>query len=314
MSNDDWDSKKDPARSKRSASSEITDAVLKSLKPRAGKGTTKWLAEVTQEAMEEPSAPSLQARQEPPPQPAVDMMTMVDKLFDFFTGYTFELNRSVGSRDLNVDIERPTLRKGGDPRSGHRAAFCGRLFMRKWSLMIRGEEERIEGSVVPSDQILAYNAYRSQFATFFAIELSINDAVPVWKLDGVVLQVDDLRTPAKQLILSLVRFAKGELSQGDQFVWAGSLETAAGRTSDSDTPISVSQIPARPASFYSDHESSLFSSISGPLPPRPEQLSAPTAENRQQSSEVALRTSSVPSALGLLEEAVSKELEKLSRA
>jgi len=324
MSNDDFDTTRDLSRAKRSASSEMKEAVLKSLKPRAGKGTTKWLAEITQEALEEPSAASAGVpEQAAPPAPAVDMMTMVDKLFDVFTGYSFEFNRSVGSRELNVDVERPTLRKAGDARYGQRAgaSFCGRLFMRQWSLMIRGEQERIEGALVPSDQILAYNADPSEFAVFFGIELSTGEAVPVWRLNNRVLQVEDLRTLAKQLLVSLVRFAKGELEAGDQFVWTGDQEASpALHPGSEDTPMPGAQLPPRPPSFYSDGESSFFSSSASTTPSLPEsrspQPAPPAADSAraQQPAETSQKALSVAFALGLLEEAVAKELDKLAKS
>src|SRR4029450_462116 len=318
MTNDDVDSPQNPGKVKKSASSEISDAVLKSLKPRAGKGTTKWLADIPQQALEEPSAGA--AAEPAPLTPATDMVTMVDTLVDLFTTYTFEFTRSVGSRELNVEVERPTQRKAGDPRYGYRAgaAFCGRLAMRQWSLMIRGETEKIEGAIVPSDQILAYNADPSQFVAFFTIELFTGAVVPVWRLDRTVLQLEDLRTLAKQLLVSLMRFAKGELTQGDQFDWTANLETAPGCASSGNTPMPGAQMPDRPPSFYAESESSLFGPDPDWTPPKPELLTPqppqPASDfgQSQQPPEVARKTLSVPFALGLLEEAVAKEMDKLS--
>ncbi len=324
MSNDDLDSN-NPAKSKRSASSEITDAVLKSLKPRSGKGTTKWLTDITQEALEEPSAGSPSAQgSEPasPPAAATDMVTMVEKLFDLFTGYSFDFNKSVGSKDLNVDIERPTFRKAGDPRFGHRAeaAFTGRLIMRQWSLMIRGQSDRIEAAVIPSDQILAYNADPSVFSPYFAIELT-QDVVPVWKLTGKPVSLEDLRTLAKQLLVSLMRFAKGELADGDQFFWTGNLDATAARSPRAgDTPSPGAPAGDRPPSFYATGDALFSGFSSGAAPANPELLSAPPSQpsadfkKSEPPLESAAKTLSVPFALGLLEEAVAKELGKLAKA
>jgi hypothetical protein len=330
MSNDDFDTTQNPGKPKRSPSSEISEALLKSLKPRAGKGTTKWLADLTQEALEEPQsdpgASGAAGTQAEPAVQAPDVVTMVDKLFDLFTGYSFEFNRSVAGKGFFVDVERPSFQKAGDARYGARggAAFSGRLAMRQWSLVLRGETERVLGSIIPSDQLFAFNADPDEFPRFFAIELSTSGSMPVWLLNQVSVGLEDLPTLAKQLLASLVRVAKGEIDPGEQFVWTGTLEGSASARTAQPTA-QAGSIPDRPASFYSEEGGSFPPGGAGSPRDRqhgptqelltPQFASAPPPLNLQSvSAEIEQGALDIPKALGALNAALDRELQILSQA
>ncbi|HEY9869463.1 MAG TPA: hypothetical protein V6D08_09890 [Candidatus Obscuribacterales bacterium] len=331
MSNDDFDTTQNPGKPKRSPSAEISEALIKSLKPRAGKGTTKWLADLTQEALEEPQSDPVAGgaagtRAEPAVQ-APDVVTMVDKLFDLFTGYSFEFNRSVAGKGFFVDVERPAFQKAGDARYGARAgaAFSGRLAMRQWSLVLRGETERILGSIIPSDQLFAFNADPDEFPRFFAIELSTSGPMPVWRLNQTDMGLEDLPTLAKQLLASLVRVAKGEIDPGEQFVWTGSLDGSASvRTAQPSSQ--TGSIPDRPASFYGEEGSSVPASAAASPRDRqhapteelltPQFASAPPPPPNLQSVSTELEQGAldIPKAFGALNAALDRELQILSQA
>src|SRR5262249_7404860 len=109
-----------------------------------------------------------------------------------------------------VNIERPIQLPAGDPRYGSYggASYTGRLALREWSLVVRGQPEKIEGVIITSDQWLLYKANPDSFGRFFSIELKSNGDSPTWMVGRKPLTADQLPMLAKQLHSALTRAVK----------------------------------------------------------------------------------------------------------
>jgi hypothetical protein len=192
--------------------------------------------------------------------------------------------------------------------------------------VLRGQTERILGSIIPSDQLFAFNADPDAFPRHFAIELSTSLSQPVWRLNQVIVGLEDLPTLAKQLLASLVRVAKGEIDPGEQFVWTGTRESSASARTAQPSPQQAGSAPHRPASFYSEEGSSFPPGGAGypgdrqhgPTPDlsAPQFASAPPPPLNLQrlSTEIEQSALEVPSAFAALNAALDRELQMLSQA
>jgi hypothetical protein len=246
-------------------SPEMVERALKSLKQSAGRGTTDWLANL--KALVEESTPLAEnpnvSLAETARIAGIDMVHEVDKLFDLFTQYAYEFNRSAAGAGQNIDVDRPVhLTVGGETG---RTIFSGRLMMRQWSLVIRGQEEEIEGTMIPSDQVLAYNLDpdSKSYPPYFQLKLGSLDGEPTWLVGSKPLPFSELPTFAKQLFAALVRIAKkGKATRSFRFDWKEIAESdSSSATGISETPEKqTASSPPRPSSYYTEAASS---------PPRP---------------------------------------------
>jgi hypothetical protein len=212
--------------------------------------------------------------------PALNMIQLVDQLFDAFTELTFDYHKAASARPDAVKIERPVHVKAGDPRYGGYggAAYSGRLALREWSLVVRGQPERIDGVLITSDQLIPYNANPNNFARFFAIELkSTGD----WMIGRKPFTADQLPALAQQLHSALVRAAKRGRATASFRFSTGKTTTmdAVSLPSDAQGGVAHSNmLPQRPRSYYEDSDP-LFAALNPTAPP-PEPM--PSAQPLQQ--------------------------------
>lgn len=205
---------------------QLSDMILGSLKPRVGKETTKWVAGLTDEAME---AAEQAAQMEsvnmltssdkvPPKPPQMTTIPFMDYLFDCFQQYEFEFNRSAPGPDFIVSIERPvmvteTLRsKLKAPET--KQIFRGRISTRSWTLLLRGHQDSMEGWILPIEQLISFAGDHSQFTQFLDMRAEVRGADTVWSVDGVEVTWDKIRSFAKQLFAALIHVSKTNMQDG----------------------------------------------------------------------------------------------------
>src|SRR5262249_57294420 len=98
---------------------EISESILKSLQQRTGatNGTSEWVTGLSELESEILSAQE-DATPVPSAAPVIDMVTEIEKLFDHFTKYAYEFNKSMNFSGPQLEVERPAHVKAGDPRHG----------------------------------------------------------------------------------------------------------------------------------------------------------------------------------------------------
>jgi hypothetical protein len=211
----------------------ISDMILGSLKPRTGKETSKWIAGLADESVEDAvAAAAAQHVEEPAPLPPPvasaqkhdskhDMTHLLDHLFDCFQQYEYEFNRTVHGTDLMVQIDRPqiameTIKQKFQP-SETVQVFRGRISTRQWTLLIRGRDQMVEGWIMPIDKLISFTGDPGSFIRFLFIEAVWLNGDLQWRIDGVEVPWEHVRSLAKQLFGALVKVARGEASDQTPF-------------------------------------------------------------------------------------------------
>ncbi len=290
-----------PDRRPSRSTEEALDLALKSA-PSKGKDTGEWVNTVSEIASTPSPVPS-----ESPADAAeaaegvgLGMVQMLERLFDALTHCASEYHRAVSASGDAINIERPVHVKAGDERYGSRgeAAFSGRLMLREWSLVLRGQPERIDGVIISSDQLFHYKANPDGFTPYFVIELKSAGDYARWMIGRKPVTVLQLPLFAKQLVAALVRVAKkGRVTSTFRFSTG---KTAAMHAispppaaPESGTLEQTGTLPQRPRSYDEDADpvfAALTCSISGSLPI----VSEAPAPQRPPHSEAGFQTPSPP--------------------
>lgn len=226
----------------------ISDMILGGLKSRAGKETSSWLTnlgaggkEGVREAIEQ------EANQQVPPRHSAQVPSgkgsivgWMDKIFDNFAQYEVEFNRAVQGTELTVSVERPEY---SNPDS-----FRGRLSTREWTLILRNNKGVIEGFFLPCDKMIAFSISEHGFTRILQMKPGYVDDQPCYMVGDRQTPVMYSQVPyfSKQLFGALIRVAKGEGSDQEEFIWMppspvpertpGRGEFDSARTADSEMP------------------------------------------------------------------------------
>lgn len=230
----------------------VSDMILGGLKSRAGKETSSWLSnmagkEGVKDQIEQEANAAAQPRQTgPAPTGKNSIVAWFDKIFDNFAQYEVEFNRAVSGTELAVSAERPDYSNAD--------LFRGKLSTREWALVLRAKSGVIEGFFVPSDKMIAFSINDKSFTRILQMKPGQSDDEPCFLVGdrGTPVLYSQLPYFSKQLFGALIRVAKGEGSDQEEFIWMppsamperqpSSKEFDAARTADS-------QMPAVPASM-----------------------------------------------------------------
>lgn len=217
---------------------QFNEMILGNIKPRTGKETTKWLNDLTQddddeipdepvEVMHKPgptSAPAPLPAQFAHPSISQTQVKWVDRLFDLFQQYEAEYNRQITDPKLSIETDRASITPELISRmqgSDH-FHYTGRLSMRAWSLVIRGNLSHIQGYVIPSDHLIGFENNVSAYTKYFEF-FPVWDGELKWSLDANnSFGMGQLPTVAKQIFGHLIKVSKGDASDEDVFGLGGS--------------------------------------------------------------------------------------------
>lgn len=238
----------------------VSDMILGGMKSRAGKETSSWLSNMAgKESVKdhiEQEANAVQARQTgPAPTGKNSIVAWFDKIFDNFAQYEVEFNRAVSGTELAVSAERPDY--------SNAELFRGKLSTREWALVLRNKSGIIEGFFVPSDKMIAFSINDKSFTRILQMKPGMSDDEPCFLVGdrGTPVLYSQLPYFSKQLFGALIRVAKGEGSDQEEFIWMPpsamperqptSKEFDAARTADS-------PMPAVPASMRASSSHALL--------------------------------------------------------
>jgi hypothetical protein len=221
MSNSD-----DQKKGKLGGAPQLSDMILGSLKPRVGKETSKWVAGLTEDAMQaaeaaaqSPNVDMLTSSSQIPSKPAqVTVTAFMDYLFDCFQQYEVEWNRSAPAPELRISTERATavvetLRpKLRAPET--RQVFRGRISTQYWTLVLIGVGDTMDGWILPIDQLITFTGDHDAFKQFLNMRgQSVGNDI-VWNIDGINVSCDKIRSFGKQLFAALIHVAKLDTNEG----------------------------------------------------------------------------------------------------
>ncbi len=221
----------DPNNKKKGQFSEM---ILGNIKPRTGKETTKWLSDLTQDENDEiPDEPVEVMRKpagstsSPAPLPAQfahpsisqTQVKWVDRLFDLFQQYEAEYNRQISDPKLRIETDRASITPEliSKMQGSDHFHYTGRLSMRAWTLVIRGNLSHIEGYVIPSDHLIGFENNVNAYTRFFEF-FPVWDGELKWSMDSNnSFGMGQLPTVAKQIFGHLIKVSKGDASDEDVF-------------------------------------------------------------------------------------------------
>lgn len=201
---------------------------LGNIKSRAGKETTNWLNDLTDEdgsiedmveqaAQMQSTATALPA-QFSHPSIAQTQVKWVDRLFDLFQQYEVEYNRAVQSPQLRVETERAVITQDliSKMQGSDHHHYTGRLHTRLWTMVIRGNLSHIEGYVIPSDHYIGFERNVESYSKFFEF-VPLYDGELKWGFEKGSINSEQLPSVAKRIFGQLVRVAKGEAQENERF-------------------------------------------------------------------------------------------------
>lgn len=296
----------DQKKPKLSGAPQLTDMILGNLKPRVGKETTKWVAALSEEAMEAAAEAAqsqgvemLTSSEQVPPKPAqVTATAFMDYLFDCFQQYEFEFNRSAQAPEMLISLERPTMvvetlrEKLKKPVTEQ--VFRGRLSTRYWTLLLRAHQYDIEGWIMPIDQLIGFASDREPFTQFLDLRAVTRDQEIIWSVDGVEITWDKMRSFAKQLFAALIHVAKTENADGLVFSLSAKKEDTSKSEPGANTAAATAEPAADKTSFYEHNPD--FEGYGTATAGQPAAPAGPT----------------IDAALDTLQKAINGELERLS--
>jgi hypothetical protein len=319
MSNQD-----DKKKVKITGAPQLTDMILGSLKPRVGKETTKWVAGLTEDAMEAAEQAArmqgvdmLTSSDQVPPKPAtVTAVQFMDYLFDCFQQYEFEFNRSNPGPEMMVSIERPTMvvetLRSSLKSTETRQVFRGRLSTRFWTLLLRGHPEGIEGWILPIDKLISFASDPGHFTQFLQMTAQPNGDDFRFTIDSVEVTWDKIRSFGKQLFAALVHVAKTESAEGLTFTFQAKKTTGTASSAAEEQETTYDFNEHNPAlDEIARATPSESTAVTQPRMAKPAQAAAPAAKPAPQPSTTA--GGSLESAFEQLRSAFEAELEKLAK-
>jgi hypothetical protein len=225
------DSKKKPP-----SQHQVSDLILGGLKPRTSKDTSNWITGLADNVISDAvEAASQEQPAAPPPtlkkgKPVT--VSFADQLFDHFQQYEFEFNRTVAGTDYVITIERPTFHReivrGSFGAQETVRTFRGRLSTRFFSMILRATEFDMECWILPVEQTIGFRADDPLYRPY--VSLAPVQGKTSWTVNGTVIEFSETRLLAKQLFAALIRHARGEALEGEQFSMGGQLPPKAAST------------------------------------------------------------------------------------
>jgi hypothetical protein len=317
----------DDEKKELSVQHQVSDLILGSLKPRTGKDTNKWIADLSDSAPKDAAeAPGNQDGESagatvaaPPvakPGGKPPTIALVDQLFDFFQQYEFDFNKSAAGTDYLIAIERPTFVnesvRGAFGTPDTLQAFRGRLSTRFYTLLLRSTADLIEGWVLPAEMIFGFRADDGLYQPYVTILPTMgSNGEQSWKVNDTSIDSSQTRLLAKQLFGALVRHAKGEADDEESFTLSGTGTTASPAAPDS-APAAAGNLPASDLSSFLAREEQGKTPAADlqTLPASP--LSAQQSARNSAAPQAATDNAGMDTALTMLNTAIASELEKLT--
>lgn len=315
---------------------QFNEMILGNIKPRAGRETTKWLNDLTEDDGED-EPPMQEIKQgsgaSPAPLPAQfahpsisqTQVKWVDKLFDLFQQYEVEYNRAVGDAKLRVETERASITPEsiGKMQGSDHYHYSGRLIMRKWTLVIRGNLSHIEGYIIPSDHFIGFENNINSYIKYFEF-FPVWDGELKWSFPQAAFGIGQLPSVAKQIFGQLIKVSKGEAKENDVFGLGGTKQSLPPKPMGED---SFAKLKEGGASDFLIRHAGVFEDDKPTQAETPKDSSTKETQKltrAQQSTTSKTKLSKtmanaagleigLPAACEILGRAVDKELENLSK-
>jgi hypothetical protein len=192
-------------------SDDLSKKILGGLQGKfTGEETAHWIADVNKE----PTAAVTKTHSEPV---HLTSIAFLDKLFDDFQRYAFELANADTADKRDVTINRPAAPAAASQPSESLVIFQGTLVTDPWALVLQAQAHKIHAYIVPIENLSTFAGRESFFSSYIDIDATVEDGETVWKVDGQLILDSMLSYLSKKLFGILIRVANGTALPAERF-------------------------------------------------------------------------------------------------
>ncbi|MBC8000716.1 MAG: hypothetical protein IAF58_22400 [Leptolyngbya sp.] len=203
----------DPTSNRSKTSEDLSKKILGAMQTKfTGEETAHWIANVN----EEPSAAITQTHSKPV---HLSSMAFLDKLFDDFQRYSFELSNAETAEKHAVICNRPLAptTAAGQSSGESLVIFQGTLITNPWALVMQAQAHKIVAFIVPVENLDTFSGRETFFTSYMEIDGITEDSVIIWKVDGQTILDSMMSFLSKKLFGILLRVASGTALPAEQF-------------------------------------------------------------------------------------------------
>lgn len=204
-------------------------AVVKANEQRQGKEEEEsdsvrglWKSKVLASYHGSQTAPAAKGDQDIAEEVHEAMIAIIDSIFDIFQNSAYEFNKIATGSELELNWVRPFLTKEGAPSwMGSNVepvtVFTGRMSTRLWTLIMKGTTDTIQTYILPTSKLMTFNISSGTFKPFLIMEPYHDNGNLGWRIDGHEISPQLLQPIARELFNALIRFAKSEGREDEEF-------------------------------------------------------------------------------------------------
>jgi hypothetical protein len=150
------------------------------------------------------------------------MIAIIDSVFDIFQNSAYEFNKIAAGSELELNWVRPFLTKEGAPSwMGSNVepvtVFTGRMSTRLWTLIMKGTTDVIQTYILPTSKLMTFNISSGTFKPFLVMEPHHDNGSLGWRINSHDISPHLLQPIARELFNALIRFAKSEGNEDEEF-------------------------------------------------------------------------------------------------
>jgi len=193
-------------------SDDLSKKILGSIQGKfTGEETAHWISNVDQE----PVVAVTNTHSEPV---HLSSVAFLDRLFDDFQRYAFELSNADNAETQDVTCNRPVAPPPAQTQhTDSHVIFQGTLVSEPWALVMQAQARKIVAYIVSTENLSTFSGREAFFSSYIDIEESMEDGVTTWKVDGQTILDSMLSYLSKKLFGILLRVASGTAPAAERF-------------------------------------------------------------------------------------------------
>lgn len=202
----------EPPSVRAKTSDDLSKKILGSIQGKfTGEETAHWISNVDKE----PVAAVANTHSEPV---RLTSVAFLDKLFDDFQRYAFELSKAETAENREVICNRPVAPPTAlTQHTDSHVIFQGTLVSEPWALVMQAQTRKIIAYIVLTENLSTFAGRESFFSSYIEIDELIEDGATVWKVDGQTILDSMLSYLSKKLFGMLLRVASGTALAAERF-------------------------------------------------------------------------------------------------
>lgn len=196
---------------------ELSKKILSSINNNfVGDETRAWLADVNENV--DPGA----AAKEDDQICQLGMVELMDRFFDDFYRYAYQFNQTEDSQQFVVTCHRPKASSKEDASS----LYQGSLLNSVRAMMVSGDVKAVKFSFIAPELLAVDPSARPSI--FLELTIHAQPEGVRWTIDSKPLKMSQLPYLSKKIFARLVRVSRGEVADGEPFVFDAANEKSDG--------------------------------------------------------------------------------------